>query len=51
VVSAAAPLQLSAARTCRVPGSDFLPQRLAAFSASKLALPFAVEARFISIDG
>jgi hypothetical protein len=44
-------LQLGASRAYRSAGSDLLPQRPAPFSAGKLALSFAVEARFISIDG
>jgi len=54
VVSAAADfrgLQLAAAGTRGSPGSDLLTQRLAALSASKLALSFAVKPRFISIEG
>jgi hypothetical protein len=47
----AAALQLAAAGTRRSPRSDLLPQRLAAFSASKLALSFAMETRFVSVDG
>ena len=44
-------LQLAAIRTRGRRGSQFLSQRLAAFSARKPALPYAVEARFVSIDG
>jgi hypothetical protein len=50
VTGAMAGLQLAAIRPGRRTDGDFLPQRLAAFPACKLAFPFAVEARFISIE-
>jgi hypothetical protein len=46
----AAELQLAAIRTRRRLNSQFLAQHLASFSTGQLALSFAVEARFISID-
>jgi hypothetical protein len=46
----AAELQLATIRTRRRLDSQFLAQHLASFSTGQLALSFAVEARFISID-
>jgi hypothetical protein len=44
-------LQLAPTGANRRPRRHPLPQRLAAFSAGKLALPLAMKPRFISIDG
>jgi hypothetical protein len=44
-------LQLAATWACRLPGVDLHTQGLTSFSASKLALAFAMETRFISING
>jgi len=44
------PLQIAAVGTPRCRSDQFLPQRLAALSAGKLAFSFPVEASFISIE-
>ena len=43
-------LEVAAIRTSRRWGCQFLPQRPVSLSPGKLALAFAVEARFISIE-